>query len=136
MTRHTRREFLAVAGGAGATALVVAFRPWRVLVETASAAAPPERLAGLFRDPESARRIGRAYLRQTPGEAKTGLLAGLVTADLPGGVTGISGLSEAELRERLSRQMVDDFAQGRTATVQGWVLSLTEARLCALTTLV
>ena len=32
--------------------------------------------------------------------------------------------------------MVEDFDLGRTAELQGWVLSLTEARLCALTTLV
>ena len=79
MTRHTRREFLAVAGGAGATALVVAFRPWRVLVETASAAAPPERLRSGTR---RARGGSAAPTCVDTRRGKVGLLAGLVTVRL------------------------------------------------------
>jgi hypothetical protein len=32
----------------------------------------------------------------------------------------------------IDRQVTDDFAAGRTAVVDGWVLSVTEARQCAL----
>ena len=35
-------------------------------------------------------------------------------------------------RPSLARQVRDDFAEGRTVLVNGWVLSATEARQCAL----
>lgn len=135
--RATRREFLALSAGAGMTALLVAFRPWRALVEMpASQSLPEARLAGLFRDPDSARRVGREYLRNAPDEASTARLVSAIAVGLPGGVAGLRDISDADLRELLSKRMVEDFDLGRTAELQGWVLSLTEARLCALTTLV
>jgi len=46
---------------------------------------------------------------------------------VPGGVAGIEAL-----RARIRQQVADDFTVGRIVKVDGWRLSLTEARLCAL----
>jgi hypothetical protein len=39
------------------------------------------------------------------------------------------------LRRAVARSVQDDFAHGRVARVQGWVLARTEARLAALVAL-
>jgi hypothetical protein len=46
-------------------------------------------------------------------------------------VDGISP-DRASLLQRLDAQVRDDFASGTTIALDGWVLSRTEARLCAL----
>lgn len=59
--------------------------------------------------------IGEAYLNQHPEEASKDNLASLLpTASL------------------LSTRIQTDFQTGNTVVVKGWVLSLTEARQCAL----
>jgi hypothetical protein len=60
--------------------------------------------------------LGRAYLRRYPDEASQGRLAGLVPSD-------------PVLRARRVRA---DFAAGRVVSLDGWVLSRTECRYCAL----
>ena len=109
-----RRTLLAVA-----LALAVPFR------RSAAEGALPARLAGLFRHPDSARAVGAAYLRQNPDEADAERLAALLGPDL--------GESEGPaLASRLAARQRADFTTGRTVVVEGWVLSLTEARICAL----
>lgn len=61
--------------------------------------------------PESVRTLGRRYRQMVP------------TADL---------LAGQPWRGRPARRVRDDFAAGRTVVVLGWVLSVTEARQCAL----
>lgn len=80
-----------------------------------------------FRSQDSARRIGRAYLLRRPAEADVGVLYGRLSAGLP-----LEQRTEAPDWGRLVRA---DFAQGNTVFVNGWLLSRTEARLCALTAL-
>ena len=41
-------------------------------------------------------------------------------------------IARAQMRQRLARQIQADFAAGRTVRLDGWVVALTEARLCAL----
>jgi hypothetical protein len=132
----TRRQFLAVAAGAGVAALVVATRPWRALVESAPPRPTAERLSGLLGNPDSARAIGREYLKLVPDEADTERLVDLIAARVPGGNAALTRASENELRQLIAAGMVGDFAGERTAELEGWVLSATEARLCALVALV
>ena len=75
----------------------------------APAYSPPELLHLL--GPDAVRRLGRHYRETVPD------------ADLPA----------ADPEHRHSGSPVrDDFAAGRTVVVLGWVLSVTEARQCAL----
>ena len=43
--------------------------------------------------------------------------------------------TDRELRQVVARAARQDFVDGRTTQLDGWVVSLTEARLCALSTL-
>ena len=60
--------------------------------------------------------LGQAYLRRYPEEASQSRLAGLVPAD----------------PVARTRQVRADFAVGQVVTLDGWVLSRTECRYCAL----
>ena len=61
--------------------------------------------------PETVRRLGRRYRALVPAE---------------------DFLSEALRRRPTAHRVRDDFARGRTVVVMGWTLSATEARQCAL----
>jgi hypothetical protein len=63
--------------------------------------------------------IGTIYREATPAEGSEDVLMQLLT-------TG------GDPTEQLSKKVNDDFANGRTVTVDGWVLAVTEARQCAL----
>lgn len=67
-----------------------------------------------------ASQVGLAYLQTHPGDADHDRL-----------LASVAGESPATLVKRQR----DDFNLGRTVTIRGWVLSQTEARLCALAAL-
>jgi len=91
---------------------------------------PGSRLAALFGSPSSARAIGRRYLTIRPEEASAAILVEAIVRDHP-----CAGTTERQLRDLMRRAIRDDFACGDTVTLDGWVLSVTEARLCALAAL-
>lgn len=73
--------------------------------------------------------LGEAYLDEHPEEAtREALLAGLGVAD------DAFGDPNAQL-DALAAQIEADFAAGNTTTADGWLLSLTEARLAGLVAL-
>jgi hypothetical protein len=84
-------------------------------------------LSSLFSALPSARAIGAAYLRSCPAD---GLDAETLATALP------TGLNVTELRSAIAAGVRDDFANARVVTVDGWMLAVTEARLCALACLV
>ena len=88
-----------------------------------------------FLQPEvvSARRIGRAYLREHPQEAVRVILTRQL-ASLPG-EPGAPRLDDERVAAWLSQSSSADFEAGRTVRVDRWWLSETEARLCALLSL-
>ena len=94
-----------------------------------------DRLVAVLRRPASAGAVGRAYLADRPGEADRDWLAARLGADLRGRDCDPSCSDRARLRAGLARQLRADFAQSRVVRVDGWVLSVTEARLCALAAL-
>jgi hypothetical protein len=124
----TRRRLLAAAGGLALPLALAPLRPWSALV-TVAPANRAGRLAGLLADPASATAVGRVYLDSVPGEADPRILVSRVSASLgPRGGT----VDDDELRRLLARRIARDFEDERISTVQGWVLSVTELRLCAL----
>jgi hypothetical protein len=83
----------------------------------------PELLAML--GPERVRQLGSHYRASTPAESS----AEALRAALPSG----NGLRIPFIKSgSLESQIRDDFASGRIVVVDGWVLSLTEARQAAL----
>ncbi len=82
---------------------------------------------------QSARRVGAAYLGQRPDEtSRENLMASLARSLRETGITLPSGTSVAGLAEGFSELIRADFASGRTVIIEGWVLSESECRLCAL----
>lgn len=131
MTPMTRRRLLAAAGVALPAALLP-LRPWQALIDVTPASASM-RLAGVLAAGDSARAVGREYLRISPTAADE--LARAVARQLAARGVALQRADDRELRVALGRCVVDDFGADQVVTVAGWVLARTEARLCALAAL-
>ena len=82
-------------------------------------------------DANAIRAIGTHYKQQVPAEKDDRKLARLILKDKNG--RAIPESTESNTLEALLAQKIQqDFEQGRTVVVNGWVLSQTEARQCAL----
>jgi hypothetical protein len=126
----SRRHILAAIGAAGALETA---RGWAAArVGTPDPAV--ERLVGLFKHRDSARAIGAAYLALHPAEANTDHLVEVITHP-PEDPLLIAHAGDAELRAWVRRRQAHDFATGNIVKLDGWLLSATEARLCALAAL-
>jgi hypothetical protein len=116
----SRRTFLLLVVGAGAGATAA----WRLL--EANGDSQNAVVAALLDDPAAARRVGEAYLERYPGEAgeeRLTRLLGLADGQPP-------AVQQAQVGAAVRR----DYQESRLALVEGWYLSRTEARLCALST--
>ncbi len=91
----------------------------------------------LVPDTEAAARLGRVYLAAHPTELDLQRLVDgvLRRQDLPATADAIDSTPEAVLIARARRVVVDDYLAGRVVNIDGWVLSITEARLYALAAL-
>jgi hypothetical protein len=131
----TRRGFLRM------TCAIVAMLPTRLpeLFAVTLASSGRDRLVskldGFFHDKDSARAVGREYLRIAPLEADTLKLTAFICAHRQERYDELNFASMGKVRSILLHQQREDFDKGRTVNVQGWILSETEARLCALTAL-
>ena len=93
--------------------------------------AHPIFLSRLF-DEDTVRTAGKAYLQKNPAENDDDKLIELLE-----GNSSIAGSSdEKEIQQFLEEKIKKDFEEGRTLLVQGWVLAITEARQCALYSLI
>ena len=95
-----------------------------------SAEAAARVLAGPLAESPEVADLGRRILARGSSGPTLELLTAALTEGWPE-----APREEVEAASRLQRQHLDEFARGRTAEVDGWVLSLTEARLCALVAL-
>jgi hypothetical protein len=82
----------------------------------------------LFTDLGPPRELGHRYLQSFPQERKRAFLKRTITGDKQVQDAG-------QLRTLLAQKREDDFRNGNIAIVDGWVLSRTEARACALVAL-
>jgi hypothetical protein len=92
-------------------------------------------LANFFTDRQSAAIIGLEYLRSIPEEANIHLLINLICSFRPERRPELANINIEEYRELLVLQQRDDFEHNRMVKIHGWILSETEARLCALAAL-
>jgi hypothetical protein len=98
--------------------------------------ARPEALSHIC-DVAAIGQIGVAYRAQTPLEARQDRLTDLLLANLGlpmsgGGKKKTVGIDETRLPNLLDQKIRDDFSGGKIVVIKGWVLSITEARQCAL----
>ncbi|MBU1190602.1 MAG: hypothetical protein KKE76_02710 [Gammaproteobacteria bacterium] len=85
-------------------------------------------LAGLFPRPANARAVGISYLRQYPERSDRHQLLTDLGLDTAG-----AGMHDApSLLNHLRDGQQRDFITGDTVTVNRWILSRTEASICAL----
>jgi hypothetical protein len=100
------------------------------VTNTDSPSAAAARILSCLRASRSARRIGAAYLAELNSPPT---MATLVRGLAPG-LRSSCEIDRAEVRRALRERIQADFARGRLVQVDGWFLSETEARLCALAT--
>jgi hypothetical protein len=128
--RYTRRFVLFCIGCASGLSLMPLRAPARAL--RASADELADRLQALIYDRSAARRLGQLYVRQVPSEDDPRTLARLTVTSLGAQPADLSALDRTSLRHWVEARVRGDFASGTTVQLDGWVLSRTEARLCAL----
>ena len=119
-----RRRFLQLTA-AGMAASLTSSACVRDASEDARAVARPELLDML--GAERVREIGARYRAAVPSENNAAALRAAISD------AGRQGFRLPWVkRASIEQQVRDDFAGGRTVLVNGWVLSATEARQCAL----
>jgi hypothetical protein len=92
----------------------------------------PDWLTGVINDPGAAADLGRAYLAETPDEQRfEQLLARIVDALVPRLGVPPASVAPAQVADTLRAVVRDEFAQAQVVNVDGWLLSVTEARLYA-----
>jgi hypothetical protein len=82
-------------------------------------------------DLNTIREIGMAYRLQTPAENNADRLAELLSADSVGNTVSSSS-DDLFIQSLINQKIKHDFETGNTVIVKGWVLTVTEARQCAL----
>lgn len=105
---------------------------WPGHVRSAQAAtagwSPSRLLAAVVPDLARARGVGRAWLRTCPAAgASAAELTRLIFSAPPAAFA-----DDADVRRFVAGRLRQDFLDGAVVGVDGWMLALTEARLCAL----
>jgi hypothetical protein len=119
-----RRRFLQITA-AGVVASLTTTAGASDAAEDLSALDRPELLTML--GPERVRELGVRYRAATPHENTVGSLRDAISMR-----ERRTLLLRWGPRESIENQIRDDFAAGKTVMLDGWVLSATEARQCAL----
>jgi len=89
----------------------------------------------IINEPDSIRKLGVFYLSQMPNEANKDVLKNIILENLED--TVLSDSPETEfLKNSIIEKIRYDFITGNTLIVDGWILSKTEARQCALFSLI
>ena len=127
-----RREFLA---GSGAVVAVLAAPALAALLACERRPTLAQALAGFYSEPASAARVGQAVLSAVPAEATIEAVVAALAGDRRAELDALAASDPGGLRRLLREQHRRDFEDGRTVDIDGWVLSRTEARLCAVAAL-
>lgn len=130
-----RRRFLSLLAGLGLTGAFQFSLLRRGLANGHSADQLRDRLSKVYHCPESAKVIGLEYLRTTPEEAHKAVLLELICRRSASNQSRLLKSDDPTMRRVLQKWIRKDFELGRTVFVNGWMLSQTEARLCAVTAL-
>ena len=122
----TRRSFLNKVAMAAAVVVAGGIVKWRFFSPRKLTLALPLMLSG-FCDEATLRELGRKYLARVPGEGSAKILLSRLAADGPRrGADADEGASEMAI------QAEQDFRTNKILIIDGWIISETEARQCAL----
>lgn len=131
----SRRKMLLTTAMAVALPSALAFRNHNSIEHSLhSSSNPIDQVLKIFTSTASAVVLGRLYLKQYPEEDSLDTLA--LHLQLPSrnkefaGVDAELGALHAHIRSQVRR----DFESGNCVRIDGWVLSRTEARACAIAT--
>ena len=126
MSINRRKLLISTAGLAAAGAIGTPFLRWEYARRKTRLGI---RLAESLGESPGARQLGAAYLVRYPDEADIETLVSALVADMKAAPL----LADSpRLWQLLQRRVRADFRQGRLVRLDGWVLSQTELRLCAL----
>jgi hypothetical protein len=92
-----------------------------------NAMSQPVFLSRLF-DENTINEAGKAYLQKTPSENDDDKLVKLLADNS----SVANSTDEKAIHQYLDEKIKHDFETGKTVLVKGWVLAVTEARQCAL----
>jgi len=76
-------------------------------------------------DKKTIAEAGVAYLKKFPKENDKIVLTNLL-------IGAKASLDKSVIEKQMDERVLDDFKTGKTVTIAGWILSITEARQCAL----
>ena len=127
----TRRGFLRLLLVLGAVGFVTPLRALAGPGRTDDTSLLALKLRRQLNNKHSAKVIGREYLTQIPDEASVEKLVALI-CNRGESYSGLLQADDASLRKMIQDRQRDDFANGRTVRIKGWILSQTEVRLYAL----
>jgi hypothetical protein len=130
----TRRSVLAVIAQFGGLALACSSNSTFAAATRPQADEVAAKLRSLVRNPWSARKIGQIYRGINPAENNLSDLPGLILSSIDVKFEDAVKLERRTLDGLLKARVRADFTIGQTAQLNGWILSRTEARLCALWT--
>lgn len=92
-------------------------------------------LTGLFAHKKSAIFVGQKYLEKVPNEANVSLLVDLIGLPQSNWSSKLTRWDKNDIKGLIRQQQMLDFECNRIEKIEGWVLSKTEVRLCALASL-
>ena len=120
-----RRNYVLLSGAMFAAFGIPAYYHFFGKIKYPGSLAHPSSLASIL-DKEESKRLGLAYRKQVSDESSERALADVLLEELP--------VDHAEFDSSLESLVKKDFVEGDTIEVNGWILSKTEARQCALST--
>ena len=118
-----RKKFLRVVAS-GATALVVPMGLYNCSDTPSDRSLATPLLLSTIWDAQTISAMGERYLRQYPQENTEQKLVELLTEDV--------SRKQSDFLESISSRIKEDYKPGKTVTLDGWILSVTECRQCAL----
>lgn len=118
-----RKKFVLLAS---AVVVAVAIPTWHYKfrsLEYDKSLAKPQLLSNIW-DSEAIIRIGELYRKQHPDEKSVRNLVSLLSDSL--------STENGSIELSIAKMIREDFKTGSTVTIDGWILSTTEGRQCAL----
>lgn len=123
-----RKTFLISAAVAG-VGLPISYYYYKKGKKTYNTAEMPDMLAQ-FCDEKTLKEIGAAYRSRVPAENDKAKLTQLLLTGAKG--QSLKASDKEAVSKALNNKTLSDFSKFNTLTLKGWVISVTEARQCAL----